>query len=181
MVGLRTLNPYILVQIQARQFFVYIMKKVFALLDNVRSVFNVGSIFRTSDSAGLAKIFLCGITATPEHHKLAKTSLGAEKQVPWEHYDNSLLCCQQLQSEGFKIYVVELSPEAEYFDNTEYEDNCVLVVGHEVTGVDPEIIKLADKIIQIPMNGIKESLNVANAFAIVSYEATKSNRAYLNK
>lgn len=150
---------------------------IYVLLDNIRSTFNVGSIFRTSDASGISKIFICGITAYPPNPKLQKTALGSLNSVEWEYSKDSIEKIIELKKLGYKIYSVELDPKAIAYDNVNYPEKTVLVMGNEINGVDKKILEISDKIIQIPMNGIKESLNVATSFGIVAYEATQKYRS----
>lgn len=143
-----------------------------ALLDNVRSIFNVGSIFRTADGAGIRPLHLCGITATPEHPKVAKTALGAEGTVPWQYYNNGLDAAEALKADGRELWGVESRGRSEsLFAVTPDRARApiVLVVGNERAGVDPGILALCDRLVQIPMQGMKASLNVATAFGIAAY------------
>jgi tRNA G18 (ribose-2'-O)-methylase SpoU len=148
-----------------------------ALLDNVRSLFNVGSIFRSADGAGFQRLHLCGITPTPENPKLAKTALGAEQAVAWRHYCNGVDAVEALRSQGFTLWALEEHPQAESLMTvTLPQAPLVLVVGSEVTGVDPGILAQCDKIVAIPMHGVKRSLNVATAFGVAA--VILSNRWY---
>jgi 23S rRNA (guanosine2251-2'-O)-methyltransferase len=147
-----------------------------ALLDNVRSVFNAGSIFRSADGAGLLRLWLCGITPTPEHPKFAKTALGAEQSVSWQHARNGVDVARQLLEEGHQLWALEGGSRAEpLFEGRlpirglEVAMPVVLVVGNEVTGIDPELLTLCDRVLSIPMQGMKRSLNVATAFGIAVY------------
>lgn len=147
---------------------------VVALLDNVRSLRNVGAIFRTSDASGIRHLYLCGITATPEHPKLAKTALGAEKVVAWTHYRNALDAIVVLKEKGYQIWVVEggVSAESLFQIKDRPTTPIAIIFGSETAGVDPAISAQADRIIAIPMRGIKQSLNVATAFGITAYALT---------
>lgn len=145
-----------------------------SVLDNIRSAYNVGSIFRTSDGCGISKLFLCGITPTPEHSRVNKTSLGAEESVPWEHFWSVLETVRNLKADGYRIIALEGGTTSEnIFDALpkirQYAQPTALIVGNEVSGIDPEVIKISSMCIYIPMEGIKESLNVATAFGIASY------------
>jgi len=145
--------------------------KVEAMLDNIRSTWNVGSMFRTSDGFGIRKIYICGITPTPENSKVGKTALGAELTIPWERSNNGIELANSLKSKGYRLWALEDLPEAEpLFDMAAEPVNAptVLIVGNEVCGVDPGIIKLCDKVISIPMLGMKHSYNVAVAFGMVA-------------
>lgn len=136
-----------------------------ALVDNVRSLFNVGSIFRSADGAGFAQIHLCGITPTPENPKLAKTALGAELAVPWCYHRNNLHAVDALRQQGHVIWALEEDVNAEALFAASLPDApLVLVVGNEVTGIDPALLKRADRVVALPMRGTKRSLNVATAF-----------------
>lgn len=138
-----------------------------AILHNIRSRHNVGSIFRTADAAGIQKIYLCGYTPEP----LPKVSLGAEKWIPFETVKNTTALIDRLKKEGFPILAIEQSKKSiPYYKFTSSQDvNIALVFGNEVRGLSPAILKRADKILEIPMFGRKESLNVAVAFGIVVF------------
>jgi 23S rRNA (guanosine2251-2'-O)-methyltransferase len=140
-----------------------------ALLDNIRSAWNVGSIFRTADGIGIPKLYLCGITPTPDNSKVRKTALGAEQSVLWEKINNSVDLLGLLKSKGYLIWALEDLPEAQplfSINKTLWPSPMVLVVGNELNGVDPGIIELCEKVISIPMLGKKQSYNVAVAFGI---------------
>jgi len=143
-----------------------------ALVDNVRSLFNVGSIFRTADGAGISPLHLCGITATPDHPKLAKTALGAETSVPWRYASNGLEAAEALKADGRQLWALEGGRRTRsLFDIIPDPAGppIVLVVGHERAGIDPGILDVCDRVLQIPMQGVKASLNVATAFGIAAY------------
>jgi len=142
-----------------------------AVLDNIRSTFNTGAMFRIADGAGLQHIHLCGITATPEHPKIAKTALSAEYALPWTYHRNGLDAVQQLKTRGFRIWAVEGGPRAEslYAPFPLATTPLAIVVGNELAGVDPQILELCERVIAIPMQGFKSSLNVAVAFGIAVY------------
>ncbi len=148
-------------------------KEIIILLDNIRSVYNVGSIFRSSDGAGVSKIILCGISATPSHPKVVKTSLGAEKSVDWEYENDALAAIQKLKVQNYKIICAETAENPTLYNETDYGEKSVIVFGHEVDGINPDILQLADLIVSIPMHGVKESLNVSVACGIIAYEACK--------
>ncbi len=143
---------------------------IVALLENIRSAYNVGSFFRTADGAGLTKLYLAGITPTPPHPGILKTALGAEQSVPWEHTFSAATVAKQLRREHFQIVVVENTPQALQYTAVTYKTPLCLVFGHEVAGVSDELLALAHLIVKIPMHGIKESLNVSTAFGIMAYE-----------
>jgi 23S rRNA (guanosine2251-2'-O)-methyltransferase len=148
-------------------------RRIEVLLDNIRSTLNVGSIFRTSDGAGIQKIHICGITPTPEHPKMIKTGLGAEWSVPWDYHSNGLRFALQEKQQGFHLICLEIvSGSKSIFTSSisKSEQPILLVIGNEVTGVDPEITAIADEIFHIPMLGYKKSLNVSVAFGIIAYQ-----------
>ncbi len=146
-----------------------------ALLDNIRSIYNVGSMLRTADGAGLRHLHVCGITPPPNHPKVAKTALGAEQAVGWTRYNNGLDTAVALQRRGFVLWALEGAPDAEPLLETAVPSGrpVLLIVGNEIAGVDPGILALCDKVLYIPMQGVKESLNVASAFAIAAYHLTR--------
>ena len=142
--------------------------KMHVVLDNIRSAWNVGSILRTADGFGFEHAYLCGITPTPEHAEVRKTALGAEEFVTWSAHPNSVELIKQLQKENWFILALERVKKSIPVQVATYwfsQGPCALVLGNEVTGVDPEILELADRVVHIPMHGQKRSFNVAIAFA----------------
>ncbi len=148
--------------------------KLVVILDNIRSAHNVGSIFRTSDAAGVDRLYLCGITPTPYPQRgvdrVSKISLGAEKTVVWEYYDQTQKLIEKLKKEKYKIVALEISEGAINYKNFSPEFPLALIVGNEVKGLDKKILSQADIILNLPMYGSKESLNVSVAFGIASYK-----------
>ena len=154
-----------------------------ALLDNIRSAWNVGSIFRTADGLGINKLYLCGITPTPDNEAVRKISLGAEETVAWEYSRNAPETAKKLKGEDHKLIALEqdkraipitaflLRRSAAQSKGTLTKD--VLILGNEVTGVDPGLLDLCDQIVHIPMRGHKHSFNVEVAFAIAAYALSK--------
>ncbi len=145
------------------------------VLDNVRSLNNVGSAFRTSDAFGIEKIVLCGITGTPPHRDIHKTALGAQETVAWEHAETTKKAIEQLKSEGYKIALIEqidtsISLEKYSFSKKE---KTAFIFGNEVFGVSEEVLELADVAIEIPQFGAKHSLNVSVTIGVVLWEAIK--------
>lgn len=141
-------------------------RKICLLAHNVRSLWNVGSFFRTGDAFAVEKIYLTGYTGHPPRKEITKTALGAEESVPWEHSRDPLPIVEQLQKQGWSIVALELTDTAiDLQDFTPTEKIC-LVVGHELSGVPQDILERADSVIKIPMLGQKESLNVAVAAGI---------------
>ena len=143
---------------------------IYVVLDNIRSLWNVGSIFRTSDGVRISKLYLCGITGKPPRKEIEKTSLGAEYFVPWEYVENPVDVVKKLKSEGVFIIVLEQTDKSIDLKKAEIKFPVCMVVGHERIGVADEILEYADMSVEIPMYGIKHNLNVAVAFGIAVYE-----------
>jgi tRNA G18 (ribose-2'-O)-methylase SpoU len=152
------------------------------ILHNVRSTHNVGSIFRTADAAGCDKIYLCGITPAPVdrfgrvNEKIAKVALGAEEWIPWEKFSQTTKLVDKIKKDGYKILAIEQSSRSVPYQKIKLsKKNLVktaLIVGNEIKGLPPAILRQADKILEITMRGKKESLNVAVAFGIVAFNLT---------
>jgi len=141
------------------------------LLDNIRSLYNVGSIFRTADAARVAKLLLCGYTPHPPRREIDKTALGATATVPWEHHADPLAAVAELKRDGVRICVLEHTDASlPYSAVTRKEFPLCLVVGNEITGVSKELIAAADMAIEIPMFGMKQSLNAAVACGVALFE-----------
>jgi 23S rRNA (guanosine2251-2'-O)-methyltransferase len=146
------------------------------LLDNVRSMYNVGAFFRTADGAGVERLLLSGITARPPKNAIAKTALGAEERVPWEPINDLTATLSDLRQRGYEIAAIETSARAvDLFDWRPRFPVCVLF-GHEVDGLSPNALAACDSYVRIPMLGLKHSLNVASAAAIVMYELLRKYR-----
>ncbi|MCG6917017.1 MAG: RNA methyltransferase [Deltaproteobacteria bacterium] len=143
-----------------------------ALLDNIRSVFNVGNMLRTADGAGIRHMHLCGITPTPNNPKLAKTALGAECSVPWTHHRDGLAAAVSLKKRGSRLWALEGGSRAESLFDLRVDPQgppILLVVGSEISGVDPAILEHCERVLCLPMQGVKNTLNVAVAFGIAVY------------
>lgn len=140
-----------------------------AILNNIRSLYNVGAIFRTADGAGLEKLWLCGITGCPPHSRIAKTALGAQEALPWEYRKDVLTLTYELKSQGYQIVLLEQIQESIPYDQLTLRLPVCLILGNEITGVSDELLELCDQAVEIEMRGVKNSLNVAVAFGIVSY------------
>lgn len=140
-----------------------------AVLDNLRSAWNVGSIFRTADSAGVKHLYLCGITPTPENPKVLKTSLGAERTVPWSYHRDGPALVRSLIAKGERVWGLEGGAQAKPFSTAPSVDQVTWVVGNEKAGVDPGILDICEAVYYLPMVGEKESLNVVVAFGIAAY------------
>ncbi|HTX34077.1 MAG TPA: RNA methyltransferase [Bryobacteraceae bacterium] len=149
---------------------------VSVLLDNVRSLYNVGAFFRTADAAGVEKLYLSGITGRPPKRGIAKTALGAEESVPWEYAWEARPALEALRERGYEIAAVETSVHAvDLFDWRPRFPVC-LVFGHEVEGIRAEIAAFCDTHVRIPMLGAKHSLNVATAGGVAIYELLRKYR-----
>ena len=154
------------------------------ILQNIRSLHNVGSIFRTADAAGIEKLYLCGITPEPTDRfgrprpQLTKVSLGAEKAVAWEKCASTSKLIDRLKKDGYKIFTIEQSKKSiPYYKTAITRDSKVaLVLGNEIKGLSQSILKKCDKILEIPMRGRKESLNVAVAFGIIVFRLIHPSR-----
>lgn len=144
---------------------------IYVLCDNIRSIFNVGSIFRTSDGAFIEKVILTGYTPYPPRKEIDKVALGATESVPWEYYKDPLDAVKELKKNGVKIAVLEITEPQNYYWNVKKEDFPIcLIIGNEISGVAKELIDEADISFEIPMMGMKQSLNVSVAYGIAVYE-----------
>lgn len=150
-------------------------KQCIVICDNIRSTHNVGSIFRTADGAGFDHIYLCGITPRPPRPDIDKVSLGAEKSVSWTYRRSTLATVKKLRKEGYNIVALENNIKGSV-DFGKYRPRypLALIIGSEVGGIDPKILKLAHQSLHIPMRGVKESLNVSVAFGIIAYAVSPS-------
>jgi tRNA G18 (ribose-2'-O)-methylase SpoU len=144
------------------------------LLEDIRSLWNVGSIFRSADGAGFGRLYLCGITGCPPHKSIAKTSLGAEDHVAWSHHRSAFEVLPELAGKGVQIVALEKNESSEPLDDVLAQKRIsapmCLVVGNEVAGISAETLSLASVVCHLPMRGIKASLNVAVAFGIAAYD-----------
>ena len=149
---------------------------VAVLLDNVRSMYNVGAFFRAADGVGLQKLCLCGITAHPPKKAISKTALGAEETVPWDHDWDAIRMADCLRRTGFELAAIETASDA--VDLFEWQPRFPVCVafGNEVEGLHPQLLAMADTHVRIPMRGQKRSLNVATAGGIVLYELLRKYR-----
>ncbi|MCI0556588.1 MAG: TrmH family RNA methyltransferase [Anaerolineae bacterium] len=153
-------------------------RKLAVLLDNIRSAWNVGSIFRSADGFGFTHVYICGITPTPDgpaREAVVKTSLGAEDTVTWSYHKDAVKLVRGLKKEGWQVWALEEHERAIPVSNYPAAKSpipVILMLGNEVTGVDPGLIDLADIIFHIPMRGEKTSFNVAIAFGIAAYQLT---------
>lgn len=148
---------------------------IVVILDNVRSLNNIGSVFRTSDAFLVKKICLCGITATPPHRDIHKTALGAEETVAWEYYKNTKDCVAKLKEDGYQIHSIEQVEESVMLQDFTPESNekYALVFGNEVKGVQQKIVDSSDGCIEIPQFGTKHSFNISVTAGMVIWEIFK--------
>ena len=150
------------------------------VLDNVRSLHNIGSVFRTSDAFRVECIYLCGITATPPHPEMHKTALGAEFTVDWKYVDNAVEAVDNLHREGYVVYSVEQAEHSVMLEDIQLEQGkrYAVVLGNEVKGVQQEVIDHSDGCIEIPQYGTKHSLNVSVTAGIVIWDLFKQLSAF---
>ena len=146
---------------------------IIVVLENVRSAYNVGSVFRTADAFLLEAVYLCGYTAFPPHKEIRKTALGAEETVHWKHFKKTADALEELRTSGFRIYSVEQAENSVLLQQLEQEERIAVVFGNEVTGVDEATIALTDGCIEIPQLGMKHSLNVSVAAGVVLWEMVR--------
>ncbi len=147
---------------------------IYVVLNSIRSSYNVGSIFRTSDGAMIEKLYLCGYTPYPPNKQVLKTALGSTESVKWEHVDDAVELVKKLKSNGVKICALEQTNKSiPYYNVKSNNFPLCLIVGNEITGVSQELIDLCDFAIDIPQYGIKQSLNVAVAYGISVFELRK--------
>ncbi len=145
---------------------------IYLILDNIRSLNNVGTFFRTADAFNVDKLFLCGITATPPHREIHKTALGATESVEWEYHEDCAALIEQLKSEGVIICSIEQTEETTFLQTLPIENGkkYAIVMGNEVDGVQQAIIDASDHIVEIPQFGTKHSLNVSVCAGVVLWE-----------
>ncbi len=145
------------------------------VLDSIRSMNNVGSVFRTCDAFKVEKLFLCGITACPPNKEISKTALGATESVIWTYVEDVVELADRLKKEGYKVFVVEQVDESVKLQNMSFskDEKLAVIVGNEVFGVDERLLPICDAAIEIPQFGTKHSLNVSIAAGIVIWEVAK--------
>jgi len=146
---------------------------VVIVLDNVRSLSNVGAVFRSADAFRIGELFLCGITACPPHREIHKTALGADETVPWRYFGSTVEACAELKRMGYKIYAVEQVEHSIMLQDFVPEPNNAFVMGNEVEGVGDEVLPFCDGAIEIPQEGTKHSLNVSVCTGIFMWELFK--------
>ena len=152
----------------------YKRNPIYVLCDNIRSIFNVGAIFRTSDGAFIEKLYLTGYTPYPPRKEIEKVALGATESVPWEYHKDPIEVIHSLKSRNIKVAVLEITDNKNLIWNIQQNDFPVcLVLGNEISGISKEIIDLADISFELPMLGIKQSLNVSVAYGVAVYEMVR--------
>ena len=144
---------------------------VIIVLDNIRSLSNVGAFFRTADAFRIGELLLCGITACPPHREIHKTALGADETVKWRYFESTEAACQALKAEGYKIFAVEQVEGSVPLQNFNFESNTAYILGNEVEGVSEEALPYCYGAIELPQEGTKHSINVSVCAGIVMWKA----------
>lgn len=142
---------------------------VCVILNNIRSLYNVGSIFRTADGAGIEKIWICGITGHPPKNQISKTALGAEDAVAWEYSPDIIDVLKQVKGQGYEIVFLEQIEQSISYEQYVPAKPVCLVLGNEVEGISEDVLSFCDRAIEIDMNGLKNSLNVSVAFGVIAF------------
>ena len=149
---------------------------IIIVLDNIRSLSNVGAFFRTADAFRISELYLCGITACPPHREIHKTALGADETVRWRYFETTEAACQQLKADGYRIYAVEQIEGSMSLQDFKFEPHTAYIFGNEVEGVVEEALPYCDGALELPQEGTKHSLNVSVCAGIVMWEAFKRLR-----
>jgi len=144
--------------------------EIYFILDNIKSMLNVGAIFRTADALRVKKIYLCGITATPPRRKIFKTSMGAVEWVDWEYCEKTSEAVEKLKKEGVQIIALEQTKKSINYKKASYKKPLAIVLGHEKDGISSKVLKISDVIVEIPMYGQANSLNVATSAGVIGYK-----------
>lgn len=149
---------------------------IVVVLENIRSAYNVGSVFRTADAFLLEGIYICGYTAHPPHKEIKKTALGAEETVNWKYFKKTAAAIEQLRDEGYKVFAVEQAVHSLPLHTVAFSEHekLAVVFGNEVSGIDQSTIELTDGCIEIPQLGMKHSLNIATAAGVVLWELVRT-------
>jgi tRNA G18 (ribose-2'-O)-methylase SpoU len=143
---------------------------IIIVLDNIRSLSNVGAFFRTADAFRIGELFLCGITACPPHREIHKTALGADETVKWRYFDTTEAACRQLKAEGYRIYAVEQVEGSVPLQDFVFEPHSAYLLGNEVEGVSEEALPYCDGAMELPQAGTKHSINVSVCAGIVMWK-----------
>ncbi len=147
--------------------------RVKAIIEDVRSLYNVGSMFRTADCAGIERLYLCGYTGCPPRKEIDKTALGADKMVPWEHHADSVELAKSVVEQGYQLLALEHRMDSQSIWDIELKDKICLAFGNELGGLSPGLIEVADATVHLPLYGLKTSMNVSVAFGVAVYEVVK--------
>lgn len=150
---------------------------LYLILDNLRSAFNVGSIFRSADAARLQGIYTCGYTAHPPHPKLDKTALGTLEYIETRHFDTTLAAVEDLRARNIAVWALETTSQSSCYTDLAYPRPLALIVGNEALGIDRTVLEHCDELVEIPMYGYKNSLNVAAASAVLCFEVLRQWQA----
>jgi 23S rRNA (guanosine2251-2'-O)-methyltransferase len=151
-------------------------KPLYIILDNLRSAFNVGSIFRTCDAMRVSGLFLCGYTASPPHTKLDKTSLGTVDYVPWKKFPSAVDAALYLKERGIAVWAAETTSASVPYDAALYPSPLGIVFGNEALGVSRDVLDICDGLVEIPLHGFKNSINVAASCAVIGFAALSRTR-----
>jgi len=144
---------------------------IIIVLDNIRSLSNVGAFFRTADAFRIGELYLCGITACPPHREIHKTALGADETVKWRYFETTEAACQALKAEGYKVFAIEQVEDSIPLQQFNFEPKTAYIMGNEVEGVSEEALPYCDNAIELPQEGTKHSLNVSVCAGIVMWKA----------
>ncbi len=175
---MRKLKVHELSRLSPEEFQVSQKTPLVMVLDNVRSMHNVGAAFRIADAFLIEKLYLCGITATPPHREIHKTALGAEGHVTWAYTKDILPLVKRLKTEGYHIVAIEQTNTSQSLYTASHlaRQKCAVVFGHEVLGIQEEVLAACDTCLEIPQRGVKHSLNVSVSMGIVVWELTRRAR-----
>ena len=143
---------------------------IIIVLDNIRSLSNVGAVFRTADAFRISELYLCGITACPPHREIHKTALGADETVKWQYFETTVAACRVLKDKGYKIFAIEQIEGSQMLQDFKFEPNTALIMGNEVEGVSEEALPYCEGAIELPQEGTKHSLNVSVCAGIVMWK-----------
>ena len=173
---MRKLNTDELNRLSKEEFAQVEKTPIIIVLDNIRSLSNVGAFFRTADAFRIEALYLCGITACPPHREIHKTALGADETVKWRYFETTEAACQAIMKEGYRIFAVEQVEGSVPLQDFRFEPHTAFVLGNEVEGVSEAALPYCDGAIELPQEGTKHSLNVAVCAGIVMWEAFKNLR-----
>jgi tRNA G18 (ribose-2'-O)-methylase SpoU len=144
------------------------------LADNIRSLWNIGSLFRTADACGVERLVLTGICGCPPRPEIAKTALGAERAVPWRYEADALRAAETIREQGYRLVALEFAAGSIALERFRWHPPVCLIIGNEVAGISPPLLERCHDLVHIPMHGVKTSLNVAVAFGIAGHRAARS-------